>query len=68
MQLNAGGLIASLSQGATLILDRVERFAPRVSRLAQAMEEALEATINVNVYAGWRKREGFDLHWDGGRT
>ena len=63
-RLNAGGLIAALSQGATLVLDSVQEVAPRVQRLADSLQDILEGNVHVNLYAGWRKQTGFDLHWD----
>jgi ribosomal protein L16 Arg81 hydroxylase len=63
-RLEAGGLVACLAQGATLIVDHVNRMVPRVRQLAAACEEALKAPTNVNLYAGWRSQKGFDLHWD----
>src|SRR5262249_51387354 len=61
---NVGGLIACLSQGATLIIDYLSNLAPGVRQLAEACEDALKASTNVNLYAGWRSQKGFDLHWD----
>jgi ribosomal protein L16 Arg81 hydroxylase len=63
-KLNAGGLIACLSQGASLIVDYLSNLAPNVRQLAEACEDALKASTNVNLYAGWRSQRGFDLHWD----
>jgi ribosomal protein L16 Arg81 hydroxylase len=67
-KLNAGGLVACLAQGATLIVDHLSNLAPNIRQLAEACEDALEASTNVNLYAGWGLRKGFDLHWDGHDT
>jgi Cupin superfamily protein len=64
LKLNAGGLIASLSQGASLVLDKVQDVAPRVSQLAEKLQDVFQGPMSVNLYAGWRKQNGFDLHWD----
>jgi ribosomal protein L16 Arg81 hydroxylase len=62
--INAGGLIACLSQGATLIIDYLSNLSPNVRQLAETCEDALKASTNVNLYASWRSQKGFDLHWD----
>ena len=64
LRLNAGGLITALSQGATLVLDTAEDVAPRISVLVEALKDAFHGAVNANVYAGWRKQPGFDVHWD----
>src|SRR3984957_4770908 len=38
-RLNAGGLIAGLSQGAALIMDRVQEVAPRVNHIAETLQD-----------------------------
>src|SRR4029079_18415252 len=53
---NAGGLIACLSQGATLIIDQISNLTPGVRELAEACEDALKISTNVNLYAGWRSQ------------
>lgn len=64
LSLNAGGLVAALSKGASLILDKVQEVAPRVSGLAGSMQDIFPGPMSVNLYAGWRRQNGFDLHWD----
>jgi ribosomal protein L16 Arg81 hydroxylase len=63
-RLNSGKLAACLSAGATLVLDGVEELAPRVSQLASSFRDALHANTHVNLYAGWHKQKGLDLHFD----
>ncbi len=63
-RLNAGKLAACLSAGATLVLDCMEELAPRVSQLASSFRDALHASTHVNLYAGWHKQKGLDLHFD----
>ena len=64
LRLNAGGLVAALSQGATLVLDAAEDVAPRINVLVEALRDVFHGQVNANVYAGWRKQPGFDVHWD----
>jgi ribosomal protein L16 Arg81 hydroxylase len=63
-RLNSAGLMNSLAEGATMILDNVDELAPSVGQLAEAFQEALRSQTTVNLYAGWRTQKGFDLHWD----
>ncbi len=58
------GLLNCLASGATLILDQVDEMMPRVRMLAEDFRNALGAYTTANLYAGWRKQNGFDLHWD----
>jgi hypothetical protein len=64
LKLNAGGLIAALAQGASMVLDTVHEVAPGVAHLADAMGEALHCSCIANLYAGWRSQRAFDVHWD----
>jgi hypothetical protein len=63
-RVDAGKLVACLSQGATMILDCVEEMAPRVKRLARDFQETLGAGNYVGLYAVWPSPYGLDLHWD----
>ncbi len=64
VRLNAGGLIASLSQGASLVMDDMQELAPPVRALADAFQDVFEAPVIVNLYAGWGRQKAFPLHWD----
>ncbi len=59
-----GRLVALLAEGATLVLQSVEEVAPRIRALSHSFRDALSARNHVNLYAGWRSENGFDLHWD----
>ena len=61
---DSGRLVALLAEGATLVLQGVEDVAPRVRALSNSFRDALSARSHVNLYAGWRSENGFDLHWD----
>ena len=63
-RLNAGGLLANISQGASLVMDGIQELAPRVGALAGAFQDVFEAAITVNLYASWGRQNAFDLHWD----
>jgi hypothetical protein len=63
-QLNAGRLIASISQGAALVIDGIQNIVPPVKALSEQFEEVFEASNQVNLYAGWGTQNTFHLHWD----
>lgn len=63
-RLNTGGLIAALSQGASLVMDAIHERSPRVGNLAGAFQDVFEAPIYVNLYASWGRTNCFTLHWD----
>ena len=53
-----------LSQGATLVVDAIDEMVPAIGALAASFEDVFRARVGVNVYAGFRRQHGFDLHWD----
>ena len=57
-------LLPFLSQGATLIVDRAQRFLRSVDALARAFEAATHYYSSVNLYASWQSTRGFATHWD----
>ncbi|MDX1487178.1 MAG: cupin domain-containing protein [Acidiferrobacterales bacterium] len=54
-----------LQQGATLVLDLVERLSPRIAALAASLEMVLGNLAACNVYCSWHARQGFSSHFDG---
>ncbi len=54
-----------LQQGATLILDLVERLSPGIAALAASLEMVLGNLAVCNVYCSWHARQGFSSHFDG---
>lgn len=63
-RLRAPEITRQLRDGATLVLDAVDELHPPITELAQNLEFALRCRIQVNMYAGWRRSRGFDLHYD----
>jgi ribosomal protein L16 Arg81 hydroxylase len=61
---DARRLVQLLSGGATLVIDQVDELFPQVQELAESCEEMFRIRVGVNLYAGWRTDNGFDLHWD----
>lgn len=63
-RLRSGPFGEKLRAGATLVLDSVQETFDQVAELAVGLEHELRERIQVNLYAGWGKTHGFDVHWD----
>ncbi|MFE0578636.1 cupin domain-containing protein [Streptomyces sp. NPDC058874] len=57
-------LHTQLREGASLVLDAVEKIHPAVGVTAEGLERFLGTSVQANVYASWTEREGFGRHWD----
>lgn len=57
-------LHTQLKDGASLVLDAVEKIHPAVGAAAEGLERFLGTSVQANAYASWTDREGFGLHWD----
>lgn len=57
-------LTRQLREGATLVVNRIDTMHEPVGRLAGEMSSTFQEEVGVNLYAGWRRQRGFDLHWD----
>lgn len=55
---------ARLKDGASLVLDALEKIHPAVGAAAEGLERFLGTSVQANAYASWTDREGFGLHWD----
>ncbi|WKD31605.1 JmjC domain-containing protein [Streptomyces xanthophaeus] len=53
-----------LKDGASLVLDALEKIHPAVGVAAEGLERFLGTPVQANAYASWTDREGFGLHWD----
>jgi hypothetical protein len=53
-----------LYQGATLVFDEIDELHEPLTQLAESFERLFHVHIQMNVYAGWKTSQGFDLHWD----
>jgi ribosomal protein L16 Arg81 hydroxylase len=63
-RLKASEMTGLLADGATLIVDEMDDLDPAVRELAEGLERIFRIRIQVNMYAGWRTNNGFDLHFD----
>jgi hypothetical protein len=53
-----------LRDGATLTINLIDRMAPGVRRMRQALERELRIRVVVHLYASWGTTPGFSFHWD----
>jgi ribosomal protein L16 Arg81 hydroxylase len=57
-------LTEQLYRGATLVLDAVDELHRPLTDLAESLERLFHVRIQMNIYAGCKTSNGFDLHWD----
>ena len=57
-------LRARLRDGATMVLSYVSETSPRLDEFCRSLERDLLTSVNINLYAGWRRDNGFSKHWD----
>lgn len=53
-----------LAQGATLVLNDIDQLTPELSAFARALEGALGAKLQANLYLSSKKKQGFRAHFD----
>lgn len=63
-QVNGSALIKHVAAGATLVVGKVDELLAPVRRLAESSEKLFQIRTGVNLYAGWRTDNAFDVHWD----
>jgi ribosomal protein L16 Arg81 hydroxylase len=53
-----------LAMGSTLIIDAIDQFFTPLRDLMSNLESMFHSRTTANLYAAWRKDNGFTLHWD----
>lgn len=53
-----------LRQGATLIINSIQRLDPVIEHFAEALGRDMNAPVNINCYTSWPTKQGFDNHFD----
>src|SRR5579862_1140076 len=61
---NSGKLTNELSNGATLVFNRCDETWQPLRDLCGHLEWLFHHRVIVNLYAGWRRDNGFNVHWD----
>lgn len=57
-------VVKHVADGATLVVNQVDELFPDIRRLAESCERIFQVYVSANLYAGWRRDNGFDVHWD----
>ncbi|MFJ4585469.1 JmjC domain-containing protein [Streptomyces echinatus] len=63
-RLQPAELHAHLADGASLVLDCVDKMHRPLVRLVEDMERTLRTRVQANLHASWTAAEGFGVHWD----
>ncbi len=53
-----------LKQGATLIINSIQKLDPVIGQLGEALGRDMNTRINTNCYVSWPSKQGFDKHFD----
>ena len=61
---NAAGLVRELASGATLFLNQCEEMHRPLRDLCEHLALLFHHRVHANLYAGWRRDYGFEIHWD----
>ena len=64
LQPDAGRVMALLRSGASLVANDIDTLTPALAGFAAALEDALDAKVQANLYCSWKERQGFDSHFD----
>ncbi len=59
-----GKLAEWMVKGATLVINSVQEVDPIISRFATSLGRDMNSSINVNCYASYPSKQGFDTHFD----
>lgn len=57
-------VMALLKAGASLVANDIDSLTPELAAVADAMEDALTAKTQGNLYCSWRQRQAFTSHYD----
>ena len=58
------GDYAQLRQGASLVLDGIDRIHPPIRAAADDLMRLVHERVQVNLYLIWGDSHGFNTHWD----
>lgn len=64
LQPDAEKVMALLRSGASLVANDIDTLTPALAGFAAALEHALDAKVQANLYCSWRERQAFDSHFD----
>jgi len=64
MRLSAQKILALFGEGATIIVNNIDHYSPRLGSLAAALEHAIGERIQINAYCSPPEASGFAAHYD----
>lgn len=64
LRLDATAVTQGIREGATLIVNSIQRRVPALAALAHDLASDLHARLNVNMYAALHDQHGFETHYD----
>jgi len=53
-----------LRQGATLVVDFIDRLDPAVRAIAEILEAVLLAPVTASAFISWQRQQGYPVHFD----
>ena len=57
-------LVQQLQAGYTLVLDGADEVSMSLRELVVEIEKTIHTPVHANLYASWKKEEGFGIHFD----
>ncbi len=57
-------VIELLRQGASMVCNDIDSLNPGLTAIATALEQALEAKVQANLYCSWQAHQAFATHFD----
>jgi len=64
MPVDFGKVRAFMSQGASLVLNGVERMTPGMMRVAEILGQRDHGAVGANLYCSWQRHQAFPVHFD----
>ncbi|MFQ5972444.1 MAG: JmjC domain-containing protein [Alphaproteobacteria bacterium] len=64
LQPDAERVTALLRRGASLVANDIDTLHPELADVSSALETALSAKVQCNLYCSWQQHQAFDVHFD----
>jgi hypothetical protein len=61
---NHAKIAGHLRQGATLVVDFIDRLDPAVRAIAEILEAVLLAPVTASAFISWQRQQGYPVHFD----
>lgn len=63
-RLDVAQIATLLRQGATLVVDFIDRLAPGIRAIAETLECVLQAPVTASAFVSWQRHQGYPPHFD----